>query len=432
MIEKLADERHRIPGGYDHHHHPIGFAPYQEALNIEGYTDKAEVMELISGAISLRKTKVLLIIGWNNAKINITQDDLNRFIDPIVLVNVSYHGLLLNRAAERVYGLPKSNIEGQEGNGIYVEKAAEIVKLEIAQDKEAIRNGLLKIQDELLSLGITATNELYLQTIEQLEVYLELLKSGQLKLRIPNLYGTIDLVRILYQQHPDLARYVNGLKVIMDGAFGMHTAALLDPYLDQSKNYGMLLYSGVEAAKVIQEGLKLGIIDVAVHCIGDRAIAWAIGAFNILHNQGLNTSGYSLEHAELITKKWAVEAKELRLTLGMQPNFRSDCFDYKDRLGTRVNRINPFRMLADEVGFEPGRDLFLGSDGMPPGLIHGLCCAVNGYTPAQSLTKDEAIAGYTKARRDNGDYAVLSNDPFDKDTRVLETYINHELVYKAP
>jgi predicted amidohydrolase YtcJ len=114
-----------------------------------------------------------------------------------------------------------------------------------------------------------------------------------------------------------------------------------------------------------------------------------------------------LEHAQLVTEPQARRARDLGLILSMQPNFSEDSVLYADRLGAgAVAGNNPFRMLIDRVGFRPGADLLLGSDGMP----HGLACAAQWALfpsqPGQRLELDELLAGYGTAPDPGGPVAL--------------------------
>jgi hypothetical protein len=51
-------------------------------------------------------------------------------------------------------------------------------------------------------------------------------------------------------------------------------------------------------------------------------------------------------------------------------------------------------MLIDEIGFVPGEDLILGSDGMPHGVQYALESALFPPYKGQRLTLDEFVAGY--------------------------------------
>ena len=79
----------------------------------------------------------------------------------------------------------------------------------------------------------------------------------------------------------------------------------------------------------------------------------------------------------------------------MQPNFNCDSVDYRDRLDEQYCRANnPFRMLIDEIGFEPGKDLIFGSDGMPHGIEFALQQSLFPSLKSQILSIEEFQLGY--------------------------------------
>ena len=59
-------------------------------------------------------------------------------------------------------------------------------------------------------------------------------------------------------------------------------------------------------------------------------------------------------------------------------------------------------MLIDDVGFEPGKDLILGSDGMPHGIKYAMEMALFPPVPGQRLSLDEFIAGYCMETEEQG------------------------------
>jgi hypothetical protein len=63
---------------------------------------------------------------------------------------------------------------------------------------------------------------------------------------------------------------------------------------------------------------------------------------------------------------------------------------------------NPFRMLIDEAGFVPGKDLLFGSDGMPHGARYALESALFPPFPGQRLSLPEFVAGYCMPDLENG------------------------------
>jgi hypothetical protein len=71
---------------------------------------------------------------------------------------------------------------------------------------------------------------------------------------------------------------------------------------------------------------------------------------------------------------------------------------------------NPFRMLIDQAGFVPGKDLLFGSDGMPHGAAYALNSALFPPYPGQRLTLPEFIAGYCMADLEHGLIDVTIDD----------------------
>ncbi len=201
----------------------------------------------------------------------------------------------------------------------------------------------------------------------------------------------------------ELAR-VHGLKIFTDGALGARTARLSAPFL--SGEEGVLIYEDEELVRLLSWGAELGKA-VAVHAIGDVAIERTVAAVARL---GKRTTQVRMEHCQFISREAAVAAKALGIVLCMQPNFSCESTFYRDRLPERfLLSNNPFRMLIDEVGFEPGKDLLFGSDGMPHGARYALESALFPPFPGQALTLTEFVAGYCMADLEHGFIDVTIN-----------------------
>ena len=156
----------------------------------------------------------------------------------------------------------------------------------------------------------------------------------------------------------------------------------------------MLIYEDQQLQQILIDGAKIQNA-IAIHAIGDVAIEQTITA--IEQTEAHNKFGLiRVEHAQLISEAQAIRAKELGIVLSMQPNFNSDSEVYADRLpSAMLDANNPFRMLIDKVGFEPGDDLIFGSDGMPHGVEHGLKEVTSPPRENQKLTVEEFRRGYT-------------------------------------
>jgi predicted amidohydrolase YtcJ len=110
-----------------------------------------------------------------------------------------------------------------------------------------------------------------------------------------------------------------------------------------------------------------------------------------------------MEHCQFISRETAHKAKRLEIVLCMQPNFSAESIFYRDRLPEACLRANnPFRMLIDDAGYLPGKDLLLGSDGMPHGVRQALENALFPPLPSQRLSLEEFVAGYCMPDFTNG------------------------------
>ncbi|MFN6110038.1 MAG: amidohydrolase family protein [Planctomycetota bacterium] len=213
-------------------------------------------------------------------------------------------------------------------------------------------------------------------------------------------------------------REVYGLKLFLDGALGSWTAALLEPYSDQPEHRGFLLYDDYELAELIYRLAPSG-KGLAIHAIGDAATQQAV---RICRQLGTRLHGFAevrLEHAQLITREDAEWARRLGLMLCLQPNFSIDSTDYLERLGEQRARLNnPFRMLIDEIGFEPGIDLLFGTDGMPHGAEFAIRQGFSPPFPEQQLTLAELSAGFSGAPVGEGRIVCLCDDEL-REIRVV-------------
>ena len=145
---------------------------------------------------------------------------------------------------------------------------------------------------------------------------------------------------------------------------------------------------------------------MAIHCIGENAIEQVLKCLDgvLRHSPDMFIR---LEHTQFITEKQAKKARDLNLTLSMQPNFNMDSIDYSDRLTKPYcERNDPFRMLIDKAGFKMGENLVLGSDGMPTGVFGSLPASLFPPVPGQQLTLDEYVAGYCTDNFDKGHIEV--------------------------
>jgi predicted amidohydrolase YtcJ len=239
--------------------------------------------------------------------------------------------------------------------------------------------------------------------------------------------------------------------ILLDGDFGPHTAALLEPYADQPDNCGTLYYTQQEVDAFVEAAHRAG-LQIAMHAVGDRAAEQALNAYErALERWPRPDHRHRIEHFEVYDEELVARTRRLGVHLAIQPPFNV-YFGGHARLNPilgeeRALRSDPVRSLV-EAGIPVGG----GSDSAvtPMQPLYGIYSAVNHSNPAERLSVERALRLYTL---DNaalafeeegkgsieigklGDLVVLSDDPMSvapetiADIAVEMTVVGGEIVY---
>lgn len=368
---------------FDRHSHVSLYAALEGCPDLATCGDPSEALALMRG---LPADRLSLVRGWHSGRLPLSAADLAD-LPPVLLVNLSLHGLRLSPAAAR--HLRETDPELVEGHTDPAWCERNLDRLLALYGRTA---GLTPAKLEawiqgLEAVGIGAVEDLLLTGVEAWRT----MQASRWADRMP--WWTVPAI---FEALPAEAQAeCAGLKVFTDGALGARTAALDVPFLGGEP--GLLLHAGEALRRALAELHAYGKA-LAIHAIGDRAIGQALDVLEDLDRQGTRFPLVRLEHVQFITEAQARRARELGLVLSMQPNFTSDSADYADRLDpARLARNNPFRMLIDRVGFQPGRDLIFGSDGMPHGLAWAAQWSLFPPFEGQRLGLEELLAGYGAA-----------------------------------
>jgi hypothetical protein len=362
----------------------------------------AQALALLS---SLPGDRLSLVKGWRSERLPLDAYTLAR-LPPVLIINFSLHGFALPPTALPFIQALWPDFAEHHDETAWVEgHVPELFAFygRVAGISEASLDAFM---EGLGSLGIGSAEDLSLTGPEALAV----ITASRWKDKIPCWAGPG-----IYEGLSQEARAgVAGFKLFLDGSLGARTAAIACPYLGGGE--GELLYSLEDLERLLASlhGEKKAI---SIHAIGGLAIEEAILAFEDLHREGLDFPMVRLEHVQFISHSQAWRARDLGLVLSMQANFNSDSVDYLDRLPRGFPEINdPFRLLIDGLGFTPGKDLILGSDGMPQGLEYALRWSLFPAHPGQALSLEEFAAGYGPA---------LGSPPSASQALTFEA--NHEL-----
>ena len=182
--------------------------------------------------------------------------------------------------------------------------------------------------------------------------------------------------------------------LLLDGSFGSHTAALLEPYSDNPDTRGVLYWSDRELEKFFRRAMERS-LSVAMHAIGDAAVEQYIRCAEKVSG-GAPLRGWRIEHAELIHPGQIERAARLGLTLSVQPAFEAYWGGpnrlYAQRLGERWKLTNPF-----SAEFEAELNPIGGSDSYvtPINPVFGVRSAVNHPNRKHALTPERALSMFT-------------------------------------
>lgn len=370
----------KIPYLHDHHSHFSLYAGLNNCLNIKEESSKEKVLDMIR---EISKNELNAVYGWNSGKYRFSQSELES-LPPVVILNLSLHGFIMNSSAEKLLKDKYPEIIGNYKDPSWCEEHLTELVLFFSQILPFSVNTALEFADILEKrYGIHEIEDMLLPSEEVFEI----IENSSLFKRV-SFWADINTFRTLSNK---TASKIKGVKLFADGANGAATAAIGESYITGEK--GFLTHSDFALTELMDEALSTS-KGVAVHAIGDRAIDQIISVVKDLRKKGL-TDTVRIEHCQFIFKESAKKAKDLGIVLSMQPNFNEDSLIYADRIPKKyVIQNNPFRMLIDEVGFIPGIDLIFGSDGMPHGIEFALEQVLWPTVESQKLSIEELIDGY--------------------------------------
>ncbi len=374
-------KKRTIPLLHDHHAHVSGRAAYRDCVDLSEVKGKEKAISMVMENCS--KEKLNVVQGWNDSYYSFGAKELEK-MPPVFIWNISGHGLIFNEKAENIF---KEEFENPEiirkmDDTEWVEQ--NLLKVsKIMMKIEGITES--KIQDTydlLLETGIYKTDDMLLPSEKVLEIFKNLGFKKRTKF-----WADIETFD---QLSNEAKKEVEGIKLFADGALGPRTAAIKKSYMDGSN--GVLIYEKEELRETLVEIEK---DSVSIHAIGDRAIDMIVKTLAKMEKDDLELPKTRIEHAQFISRKTAEEAKQLGIILSMQPNFSIDSVNYSDRLPESYLKMNnPFRMLIDDIGYVPGKDLLFGSDGLPYGVEKALESSLFPKYDSQMLTLNEFVEGY--------------------------------------
>ena len=438
-----------LPGFIDSHVHLLDVGLRSVFPFLQGAECLEDIYErLLDG---YKRAKDLgFIVGWDFEEERIREkrvphrEELDRVVKeiPLIVLRRDGHSSFLNtKSFERIFKEEYSGIEldkYKEPTGVVRGEANEEVLRYIRRNlpREVIVEAYTIASQEAISKGITTLAAL-VGSDDPEDKSCEILLEIRDKLKIDTIpfYQTTDIDRV---RRLGLERI--GGCILIDGSFGSHTAALRQGYKDDPENRGVLYFSDEELFRFLKSADDAS-LQTAVHAIGDRAVEQVVKVYERFLRD--NPLRHRIEHAELLDEGLIERIARLGLILSVQPTFERLWGKnmYRERLGERADKTNPFKRLI-----EAGVLIIGGSDApiTPLDPLLGISSATNHPNPSLSLSRLEAIELFTTkaaygifkegeiGRLKTGfwaDFCVLDSDPLKGEAKILEVYKKGERVF---
>jgi predicted amidohydrolase YtcJ len=427
-IERTVDVGGRtlLPGLIDAHGHvmSLGFAALQ--LDLVGTGSVADLQKRLRAYVASRPNDPWLSgRGWNQelwpesrfptaADLDVAVPDR-----PVVLERVDGHAFIVNSAALKAAGITaatKDPVGGKierdsNGNptGLLVDAAMELVSSKVpSQSAAQLAQALDKAQQQLLSVGVTATADMGTSAADWAAMQAAG-QNGRLNVRIMAYAYDVQNMRAVVPNGPtqwlfDDRLQMGGIKLYADGALGSRGAWLKQPYADKPDTHGLQFLKDAELLAKADEAASHG-LQVAVHAIGDAANAQVISTYEQLSRKYGKDRRWRIEHFQIVDSADIPRLAPAGIIASIQPTHQTS-----DRLMAE-KRLGPDRLngaYAWQSVLKSGARIAFGSD-FPvesPNPFPGLAAAVSrqdmngqpqgGWIPEERVTFEQALSGFTR------------------------------------
>ena len=423
---EIIDLKHKLvlPGFNDAHVHFSDGGFYLLGIDLRDAKDEKEFVKRIKDyAAKLDSGEWICGGNWDHEAWPSKKHPTKELIDevtqdnPVFVQRLDGHIALANSLALNLAGITKDTPNPQGGEitkdpqtgeptGILKDAAQSFVGAVIpSSTKEQLKQAIKTAIEHANSLGVTSIQDN--SSSADLEIYQELLKDGELTLRINawrHCYNQkyFQAIGLLPNFGNDWLR-IGTMKVFVDGSMGAGTALFYQPYSDDSTTSGIPIYPEGELYDLIKSIDKAG-LQIAAHAIGDKANTWILNAFEraFLEN-GKRDARHRIEHAQVVLPEDIQRYKELGIIASIQPSHCIDDMRWAEkRIGDRVKHSYLFNSFGKE-----GVRIAFGTDWTvePLNPMLGLYAAVTrefpdggpegGWFPDEKITLEQAIEFYT-------------------------------------
>jgi predicted amidohydrolase YtcJ len=400
------------PGFNDTHTHLLSMSSAFQDVLLQDVTSPKEALKKIEERVKTSpKGKWIIGARWDESnwseKRYLTLKELDEIApeNPCYIRRVCGHMAIANTLAlkelEVPFDDPDLGVDSKTGQSLGIINVAIMDRItkwdKIEKTQEDFDNTIPYANEFAHSHGLTSVTDNL--PIKCLKSYGKAWKNGELKLRvnmnIPRDSFDHYLETGIQSGFGDKTLRIGGVKIFTDGSLGARTAALNEPYFDDTSTSGVHYIEKELFFETIEKAVNNN-WQTATHAIGDRAIEFVLEAFERLGKEELIKKGrHRIEHAEYLTENLLKRVNKLGIILSMQPNFPGRWGKpgqlYEIRLGSeRYKLLNNFKTILTSKA-----KVCFGSDGMPMSPLFGIWSVVTHPLENIKITLDEALYHYT-------------------------------------
>lgn len=401
---RVVDLRGRmlLPGFQDSHVHP-GLAPNPATrLDLQGLADREQILSRIKAYAVTHSARPWIVgTGWEESAFLPSGQPSREMLDailpeiPVFLTNNSQHMGWANSAALVAAKITRDTPDPANGRierdtagvptGVLQEAAMDLVRTVIPPPTldEQVEDLAAAVR-EMHRVGITAFEDA-LVPADADRVYLAMDRRHALDMRTtlclqfdPAADDDSQIHRLVMRRAAFSHSHVraNCVKIVLDGAYGSHTVALLQPYSDEPAKFGngKLFVEPQRLARVVTRLDSEG-FQVHIHAIGDGAVRAALDAFAAARRvNGPADARHTIAHLALIDQADLPRFRSLNVIANMTPLW---------------SRGDPWEtVFAPKIfGVERSRHLYLARSLLDSGavLVWGSDWPVTGVAPVEGI-----------------------------------------------
>lgn len=484
-----------VPGLIESHAHFTGYGKSRQILKLREAKNWDDIIFMVAEAVETSNPgEWILGRGWHQDKWdpkveeNVEGFPIHRLLsevapyNPVMLNHASGHALIANKKAMELAGVDKNTkdpaggeiVRDSQGNptGVFKENAESLINDKF-QDYLAKKSKMemkkyfsdqMKLADKkCIEFGITTLHDAG-ASFEKIDLMKELVEKGELNVRLNVMIGESNKAIKENIKNYKINGYGNNhlsvfaIKRFMDGALGARSAWMLKDYSDNPGN------SGIQTIplKVMKETAQIALdngLQVAVHCIGDKANRTVLDVYEEFYKKSENKDlRWRIEHAQHLSVKDIPRFAEIGVIPAMQTiHCTSDAPYVISRLGKKRAKDGAYvwrKLLDSGVKIPNGTDAPVEEIEPMPNFYSAVTRRTSEgklFYPDQKMTRMEALKSYTiygaiaafeediKGSLKKGklaDITVLSKDiltiPENEipTTKAVYTIIGGKIVYK--